>query len=102
MSFLTRRSVFLGLAFAATPGAVLAFDDTDLDPSDTVPRSFSVKRFLALSENEVYRVNIALKRGRRIIIEGCSASESREIIRLAQSDPEAAKQRLLEKTGSHS
>ncbi|MEO0751499.1 MAG: hypothetical protein AAFY25_06815 [Pseudomonadota bacterium] len=94
----SRRGV-LGLAILATTsasaalaaGRTHAFDFEELDPTDTVPRRFSVRRFLELSKAELYKVNLAVKRGRGIIIEGYSRSESREIIRLAAKDPAAAR-----------
>lgn len=92
MRTVTRRGV-LGLALATTASTTAshAFDFEELDPSDTVPRRFSVRRFLALSKAELYDVNLAVRRGRGIIIEGYSRSQSREIIQLAAKDPAAAR-----------
>lgn len=92
MRYHTRRSV-LGLAVisAAAPGLAYAIDAEELDPTDTVPRRFSVRRFLSLSEAEVYKVNLAVRRGRGITIEGYSRSESRDIIGLAARDLPAAR-----------
>ena len=88
----TRRNV-LGLAALSitVQGLAWAINDEELDPSDTVPRRFSVRRFLSLSEAEVYKVNLAARRGRGITSEGYSRSESREIIALAAKDLRAAR-----------
>ena len=67
------------LLMAATPAA--AIGDNELNPSDLVPRYFSTERFATLTANELYDVNLALRRGRTIQLEGCSASESRSVFR---------------------
>lgn len=88
----TRRGLLgLGVLAATAPGIAQAFGFEELDPSDTVPRRFSVKRFLSLSRDDLYLVNLAVRRGRGIIIEGYSRSESRKIIQLANEDPKAAR-----------
>lgn len=88
----TRRNVLgLALVSATAPGLAYAIDAEELDPTDTVPRRFSVRRFLSLSEAEMYKVNLAVRRGRGITIEGYTRSESREIIELAARDLPAAR-----------
>lgn len=92
MQTYSRRSLFgLALATATAPGLAYAIDDEELDPTDTVPRRFSVRRFLSLTEDEVYKVDLAVRRGRGITVEGYSRSESREIIGLAAQDLQAAR-----------
>ncbi|MEM7599381.1 MAG: hypothetical protein AAF382_16930 [Pseudomonadota bacterium] len=91
----SRRTV-LGLAAlsATAPAMARAIDAEELNPSDLVPRRFSVEAFLELDRNELYDVNLAVRRGRGITIEGYSRSESRDIINLATKDPAAARARL--------
>lgn len=88
----SRRSALglVGISITA-PGVALAFDAEEEDPADKIPRRFSVRRFLSLNKNELYVVNLAVRRGRGIIIEGYSRSESRKIISLAAKDPAAAR-----------
>ncbi len=90
---ISRRTAVAILA-SAVPGMAFATDAEELDPTDIVPRRFSVNRFLGLSENEVYKVNLAVRRGRKILIEGFSPSESKEIIMLAAEDFDQARARL--------
>ncbi|MEL7253028.1 MAG: hypothetical protein AAFZ04_14120 [Pseudomonadota bacterium] len=96
MRIYSRRSLFgLTAAAAATaPIVALASDFEELDPSDLVPRRFSVEKFLSLDTNEIYDVHLAVRRGRGIIIDGYTRSESRAIIELAAEDPAAARARL--------
>ena len=90
----SRRAV-LGLAIASiTPGVARAIDAEEFNPSDRIPRRFSVRRFLSLSDDELYDVNLAVRRGRGILIDGLSHSESRAIIELAVKDPAAARAQL--------
>ena len=95
MRIYSRRAVF-GLAAAgiAAPTLAMAVEGEEFNPTDLIPRRFSVNRFLSLDKNELYDVNLAVRRGRSIIIEGYSRSESRDIIELAAKDPAAARARL--------
>ncbi|MEL6647981.1 MAG: hypothetical protein AAFY35_11690 [Pseudomonadota bacterium] len=97
MQRLTRRNVLGVTVFsaaatiaAATHAGGKKFGFSDIDPSDRVPRWFSVNRFLRLSKEQVYKVDRAVRRGRGVIIEGYTRSESREIISLANKDLGAA------------
>lgn len=49
------------------------------DPSDLVNSKFSPTAFSRLSSLELYDIGIALKRGRTILILGCTASQSRAV-----------------------
>lgn len=89
------RRTFLGVMLASTaPGIAAASDAEEFNPTDLVPRRLSVHRFLALTKNELYDVNLAVRRGRGILIDGYSRSESRAIIELAVKDPAAARAQL--------
>ncbi|MEM6588698.1 MAG: hypothetical protein AAF641_09650 [Pseudomonadota bacterium] len=97
MQRISRRHV-LGLTLATT-GATLAATahasgslrrGSDLDPSDRLPRWYSVGRFLRLSEAQVYSLARAVRLGRSFTIEGYSRSETSDIIRLANKDLAAA------------
>ena len=55
----------------------------DIDPVDVLPRHYSIQKFHQLSDAEFYMVNLAIKRGRTILIGGYSASKSRQMIRAA-------------------
>jgi len=74
-----------GLAIL-TASALPAYSFDDLDPTDVVPRRYSVEEFRSLSDSELYTVNLAIKRGRRILINGYSPSESRRMIQDAARD----------------
>lgn len=83
------RRIFLaclaaGVSAPALP--VMASDGNELDPSDTVPNRFSLERFTALDRRDIYDVALAVRRGRRIVIDGFSPSQSRRIIRQAADD----------------
>jgi len=87
-----RRSflVWLGLA-ASLPGTALMAQGADeIDPTDLVPRRFSPEAFARLSDAELYKVDLAIRRGRRILIDGHSPSQSRLIIETARHDRAAA------------
>ena len=89
------RRTLLGLAIASTtPGLARAIDAEEFNPSDRIPRRFSVRRFLSLSKDEIYDVNLAVRRGRGILIDGFTRSESRALIELALKDPAAARAQL--------
>lgn len=96
----SRRAFVAGLALGAlaAPTAQAQFfpDIRDRDPIDRIPNWYSVRRFTRLSENDIYKVNLAIKRHRRIIIEGYTPSESRQIIRDASDDWPATRTRLLQ------
>ena len=101
----TRRGI-LGLALATSTVPVAAKADflktglwEDVDPADLVPRRFSVQRIVTRSQADLYKVTLALKRGRPITIEGYSVSESREIIMLLYRDRPAGLARLGLKEG---
>lgn len=96
----TRRGI-LGLALATTTMPVAATASgfkagiwEDVDPADLVPRRFSVRRIVSRSQADLYKVTLALKRGRPITIEGYTPSESREIIMLLYRDRPAGLARL--------
>jgi hypothetical protein len=92
---LTRRACLGLVAFAATPAmAQFGGVDEEENPTDAVPRYFSRERFLSLSENQIYMVGLAVRRGRPIQIEGYSASESRQIIQRAAQDWPATRRSL--------
>lgn len=96
MQNLTRRSI-IGLtallsltAVATSAQAGFKTFRSDRDPSDDIPRWFSVNRFLRLSKNQVYMVDRAVRQGRSVVIDGYTRSESRELISLANKDLAAA------------
>lgn len=74
-----------------TPSISLSEEAQELNPSDLVPRRFSVSKFAQLSDPELYDVLIAVRRGRSITIDGCTVSQSRAIIRSSAKSPEAAR-----------
>lgn len=91
----SRRAVFgLAAAIVTAPALAKASDGEEFNPTDLIPRRFSIKRFLSLDKNEIYDVNLAIRRGRSITIDGYSRAESREIIELAAQNPAAARARL--------
>lgn len=77
---------FATIGFFGSSSRVAASGGNELDPTDRIQRHFSVKRFTALSRNEIYMVNLAVRQGRRITIDGFSPSESRRIIGEAAKD----------------
>ncbi|GAB4291441.1 MAG: hypothetical protein Kow0058_10340 [Roseovarius sp.] len=85
MPFDTTRRTMLALAAAALlpVPAVLAQSDEAPDPTDLVPRRFSAEKFARLSDEELYMVHLATRRGRQIVIDGHPPSESRRIIETA-------------------
>lgn len=87
------------LATGFTAPASVSRATEELNPSDLVPRRFSVARFTQLSDTEIYDVLIAVRRGRSITIDGCSVSESRAIIRSSSKDPEVARRQALTSCG---
>lgn len=94
----SRRAVLGWIGLAALPGtAVLAQDHEEPDPTDLVPRRFTPEAFLQLTDSEFHMVKLAVRRGRPIVIDGCSASESRDIIRTAARDRAAARQMIRDK-----
>lgn len=98
----SRRAMLAWLvtaAVAASASAVAARDGNELDPADRVPRRFSLERFLALDSNDIHDVHLAIRRGKRIIVDGFSASESREIIRRAARDWPTVRAELLRQRG---
>jgi predicted outer membrane protein len=81
---LSRHGLLTAAAVALIGAAPLASHaGEDLDPTDTVPRYLSIAEFRALSDAELYMVDLAIKRGRRIVVAGHSASESRRMIESA-------------------
>lgn len=95
-----RRTVlgWIGLACLPAP-ALLAQDAEEPDPTDLVPRRFSLAEFRQLGEDEIYMADLAIRRNRRIVIDGCSAADSRDIIRMATTDRAAALRLLQERCG---
>jgi len=89
---LPRRAALAGIALSILPaGGLFAQDREEPDPIDLVPRRFSPEAFARLDANELYMANLAVSRGRRILIDGYSASESRRIIRAAAKNPARAR-----------
>ncbi|MCZ7675373.1 MAG: hypothetical protein M5U35_05175 [Roseovarius sp.] len=83
-----RRTILAWAALAALPAAaVLAEEAEELDPTDLVPRRFTPEAFERLSANELYKVKLAVRRGRTILIDGYTASESRQMIEAAGQNP---------------
>lgn len=77
----TRRKILAWAGLAALPAtAMLADEAEELDPTDLVPRRFTPEAFERLSANELYKVKLAVRRGRTILIDGYTASESRKMI----------------------
>ncbi len=77
----TRRKILAWAGLAALPAtAMLAEEAEELDPTDLVPRRFTPEAFERLSANELYKVKLAVRRGRTILIDGYTASESRKMI----------------------
>ena len=91
----SRRAILGWIGLACLPaGAALAQTAEEFDPSDFVPRRFTPEDFANQTAEELYKTNLAVRRGRSIRIDGCSKSQSRAIIRLAASDRQAALQML--------
>lgn len=80
-----------------TVSTAFAVDSDEIDPTDTVPRRFSVRSFTALDGNQIYDVNLAVRRGRTIVIDGYSPSQSRQIILDAARDWPGTRARLLQR-----
>jgi len=77
----TRRTMLAWAGLAALPAtAVLAQETEEHNPTDFVPRRFTPEEFSRLSANELYKVKLAVRRGRTILIDGYTASESRKMI----------------------
>ena len=81
LRFALPGSIALATALNLTPLTANAQEVNELNPSDLVPRYFTVSRFSDLDANALYDVNLALRRGRTIQIEGCTPSQSRAIFR---------------------
>lgn len=93
----SRRRVLAWVALATlTATAARASDGEEIDPTDTVPRWFSVRAFTDLDADDIYMVNLAIRGGRTILIEGYTPSESRQIIRDAAQDWPGTRARLLQ------
>ncbi|WP_294620785.1 hypothetical protein [uncultured Roseovarius sp.] len=78
----TKTRNILGLAVAATLGAT-ALPATAMDAGNlkrSVPNWISVDTFNSMSQNELYKVDLAQERGQRVVIEGYSLSQSREVV----------------------
>jgi len=76
----TRR--ILGLAVAATLGAT-AIPATAMNAGNlerSVPNWISADTFNGMSQNEIYKVDLAQERGQRVVIEGYSLSQSRSVV----------------------
>ena len=100
----SRRALLAWLALGSVPTVassqiIFAQDAEEPDPSDLVPRRFSLRKFLSLKEHEIYKVNLAIRRGRAITIEGYTASQSREIISAAAEDWPKTRSALAETHG---
>ena len=91
----SRRAVLGWIGLSCLPaGTALAQSFEELDPADLVPRRFTQKAFAAQTPEELYKTNLAVRRGRSIRIDGCSTSESRAIIRRAVHDRQGALEML--------
>ena len=78
----TKTRNILGLAVAATLGAT-ALPATAMDAGNlerSVPNWISSDAFNGMSQNELYKVDLAQERGQRVVIEGYSLSQSREVV----------------------
>ena len=81
----------LATGLTAPASMSMAEEAQEFNPSDLVPRRFSVSKFTQLSDPELYEVLVAVRRGRAITIDGCTVSQSRAIIRSSSESPEAAR-----------
>ncbi len=80
----TRRAILAWAALTALPAtAGLAQDVEEIDPTDLVSRRFTPEEFSRLSAAELHMVKLAIRRGRTILIDGHTASESRRMIESA-------------------
>lgn len=100
----SRRAFLAWIALGSAPTSafsqvIFAQDAEELDPSDLVPRRYSVENFLNLKENEIYKVHLAIRRGRAITINGYTPSQSREIIEAAAEDWPRTRKRLAKQHG---
>ena len=78
------RSVLSLVSAALLTGVALpaqSFDD--IDAIDVLPRHYSIEKFQKLSNAQLYMLNLAIRSGRTILIDGYSASKSSEMIRQA-------------------
>ncbi|MCZ0812025.1 MAG: hypothetical protein ACQEVT_07325 [Pseudomonadota bacterium] len=75
----TRRiaALVIGAALAATALPVSAMDYSQIE---MLPRHYSDAGFSRLSEHDVYMIDIAHKRGQRILIGDRSPSQSRAFV----------------------
>ena len=81
MTFATKTSAIRNAALAAiVTAAALPAAAMDRDPSDLVPSFISESQFNAMSEAEIYEIDQAQETGNRVVIEGYTASESRELV----------------------
>lgn len=81
----TRRMLLAWAGLAALPAAaVLAQETEEHNPTDFVPRRFTPEEFERLSAAELHKVKLAIRRGRTILIDGYTASESRTMIEAAK------------------
>ena len=100
----SRRTLVTWMAAAAVLGTTLQSQANGrgrggTDPSDRIPRHYSLKKFLSLSQPQVYEINHASRAGRRITIQGFSPSESRELLRNATRDWPATRRTLQQTQG---
>ena len=86
----------VAVALTGLAGPALTKEWPDLDPFDRVPSYYGVERFTRLSENQVYKVHLAVKNGRYIQIGRYPNSVSRQIIRDGARDWPATRQKLLD------
>ncbi|MEQ9260384.1 MAG: hypothetical protein RIG84_14960 [Roseovarius sp.] len=92
----SRRALLGWIGLACLPATALhANDYEEEDPADLVSDRFSIRQFTSLSENEIYKVGLAIKRGRTIRIGDYSPSESKAIILRARENWPATRAELL-------
>lgn len=93
----SRRAILgwaLLVGLPATAAMAVDVDVEEPDPTDLVPRRFSPEDFARLTKAELYKAALAVRRGRTITIDGCTASQSRAIILTAADDRAAAAEML--------
>jgi hypothetical protein len=74
----------VALAVAGTLTTAIPASAMDRDPADQVPNWISESSFEAMSAHDVYKIDRAQDLGKRVVIEGHTVSESRELVDAAR------------------
>ncbi|MGM0741738.1 MAG: hypothetical protein ACQEVT_09200 [Pseudomonadota bacterium] len=89
MTYATKTPAFriAALALAGTLiASAIPASAMEINPSDRAPTWVSESDFSAMNANEIYEIDRAQRLGASVIIEGHSASQSREVVDAALAE----------------